>query len=83
MVQGFAAVLLVCLASVPRESCTEATALEVRSVVVDNEIGCAWGWQELVARAGGAAAARGDGPEEIYVKTACRRVAPAGPGERR
>lgn len=38
MVQGFAAVLLVCLASVPREGCTEATALEVRSIVVDNEL---------------------------------------------
>ena len=72
MVQGFAAVLLVCLASVAREECTEATAVEVRSIVVDNELGCTQGWQELIARA-----AEGvHGEEAIYLKTVCRRVKP-------
>ena len=72
MVQGFAAILLVCLASVPQERCTEATALDVRSVVVDTELACAMGWQELIARS--ADEVRGD--ESTYLKTVCRRVAP-------
>jgi hypothetical protein len=72
MVQGFAAVLLVCLASLPRERCTEDTAVEVRSIVVDNELGCTNGWQELIARA--AEAPQGEPP--TYLKTVCRRVKP-------
>ena len=78
MVQGFAAVLLVCLASVPRERCTEDTAVEVRSTVVDNELACTMGWQELIARA----AAAGPGDEPTYLKTVCRRVRPMGEGQR-
>jgi hypothetical protein len=74
MVQGFAAVLLVCLASVPSSGCNEETALDVRSIVVDNEMGCVSGWQELIARTGDGA--RGDAP--TYLKTICRRVAPRG-----
>lgn len=74
MAEGFAAVLLVCLASLPREQCTEANALEVRSTVVDSELGCAWGWQELVARAG-EEVPKG---EPVYLKTLCRRVVPLG-----
>lgn len=69
---GFAAVLLVCLASVPRAECTEATAADVRSIVVDNELGCAVGWQELIARS----AEEARGPEPTYLKTVCRRVQP-------
>lgn len=76
--QGFAAILLVCLASVPRERCTEATALDVRSIVVDTELACAMGWQELVARAPDGAR----GVEPTYLKTLCRRVAPIVPAPR-
>jgi hypothetical protein len=56
----------------PRERRTEADAVEVRSIVVDNELGCAMGWQELIARA--AERTRADTP--IYLKTMCRRVRP-------
>jgi hypothetical protein len=42
---SFAAVLLVCLASTPREACTEDSAADVRSIAVENELGCAVGWQ--------------------------------------
>lgn len=69
---GFAAILLVCLAAVPRSECTEANATDVRSIVVDNELGCAIGWQELIARS-----AKGTrGPEPTYLKTVCRRIKP-------
>jgi hypothetical protein len=78
MAQGFAAVLLVCLASVPRERCTEDNAVEVRSTVVDNELGCTTGWQELLARA----VAAGSGDEPTYLKTMCRRVRPIGEDQR-
>lgn len=70
--QGFAAVVLVCLAATPRDACTEATAVDMRSVVVDSELGCANGWQELVAREDpGRRADPG-----YYLKTLCRRVRP-------
>lgn len=75
MAAGFAAILLVCAAELPREACTEATAIEARSIVVDHEMGCAWGWQELIARAGDGAAAEGS-----YLKTMCKRVRPIGDG---
>jgi hypothetical protein len=78
MPQAFAAVLLVCLGAVPREACTEDTAADVRSIVVDNELGCAVGWQELIARAAPEERAGADG--STYLKTICRRVRP---GERR
>lgn len=71
---SFAAVLLVCLASTPREACTEATAADVRSIVVEGELGCAVGWQELVARA--PSEQRSDVP--VYLKTVCRRLRPPG-----
>lgn len=74
MIQGFAAILLVCLASLPSDGCTEATAVDVRSIVVDNEMGCISGWQELIARA--SETERGDTP--TYLKTICRRVKPRG-----
>ena len=74
MVTGFAAVLLVCLASTPRDQCNEKTASDVRSTVVDNELGCAVGWQELIART--AADRRSTVP--VYLKTLCRRVRPTG-----
>jgi hypothetical protein len=74
MAQGFAAILLVCLATVPREQCSEDTAVGVRSIVVDHELGCTMGWQELIARAGGE---RRD-EEPVYLKTVCRRAKPLG-----
>ena len=70
MADGFAAILLVCLVATPRELCTEATAVEVRSIVVDNELGCTVGWQELIAREWQATATE----DAIYLKTICRRV---------
>lgn len=70
MAQEFAAILLVCLAATPRDQCTEATAADVRSVVVSNEFGCVNGWQELIARSG--AEQRSEGA--VYLKTVCRRA---------
>ena len=67
----FAAILLVCLASLPPEQCVESTAVEVRSIVVGNELGCTQGWQELIAREPQAALG-----EPVYLKTVCRRVKP-------
>jgi hypothetical protein len=72
MTQTFAAILLVCLASTPREECTEDTAVDVRSIPVDNELGCTAGWQELIAR--GPGDLREGAP--VYLKTLCRRVEP-------
>lgn len=67
---AFAAILLVCLAALPPHQCNEETAVEVRSIVVDNEIGCTSGWQELIARAPEAS----PGDVATYLKTACRRI---------
>ena len=66
---AFAAVLLVCLASLPPDQCNEDTAVEVRSTVVRNELGCTSGWQELIAREPTAADAA-----PVYLKTLCRRI---------
>lgn len=76
MAQEFAAILLVCLAATPRVDCTEDNAGDVRSIVVASELGCAMGWQELIARSGEAQRS-GD---TTYLKTVCRRM---GPGEER
>jgi len=72
--QAFVAVLLVCLADIPREGCTEATATDVRSIVVEGELGCTIGWQELVARAPSEEQRASDAP--VYLKTTCRRLKP-------
>ena len=69
---GFAAILLVCLATLPQQQCDETTAIELRSIVVDNELGCATGWQELLARAPD----RPPGEPPTYLKTVCRRIKP-------
>ena len=74
MAQAFAAVLLVCLADTPPEACTEATAADVRSIVVDGELGCTAGWQELIARAPSEELRAIDAP--VYLKTLCRRIRP-------
>lgn len=72
MAQAFAAVVLVCLASVPPEACTEDNAVEVRSTIVDSELRCTMGWQEIIAHE--AEPRPGDAP--TYLKTACRRLRP-------
>lgn len=65
----FAAILLVCLASVPPEQCDENSAVELRSTVVDNELRCTFGWQELIAREPATTS-----KERVYLKTLCRRI---------
>lgn len=67
---AFIAVVLVCAHGIPQEACTDDLASEVRKVRVTNELGCASGWQEIIART--------DLSEEVgkttYLKTECRRV---------
>jgi hypothetical protein len=66
---GFQAIVLICLASTPREACGDDNAIVFRSVHVDNELGCTSGWQEIIAR-GGLRESLADGS---YIKTQCRR----------
>lgn len=69
---GFAAIILICLSTVPVADCDQSNAVEVRSIRVDNELGCYYGWQEVIAR----------GPQgrevgtETYLKTLCERIKP-------
>ena len=65
----FAAILLVCLVSVPPERCDENSAVELRSTVVDNELRCTFGWQEMIAREPPSTS-----KERVYLKTLCRRI---------
>ncbi len=65
----FTAIILVCLLSLSPEACNEANAVEVRSTRVANELGCATGWQEIMARADAA----GEIGRATYIKTLCRR----------
>ncbi len=44
--------------------------LEVRKIRVANELGCATGWQEIIARTD----LREDIGKTAYLKTECRRV---------
>jgi hypothetical protein len=69
---GFVAIILVCLNSTPTEGCTEDTAADVMSTVVNSELGCTTGWQEVVGRS----ALRDDIGKTAYVKTICRRDLP-------
>ncbi len=46
---GFQAIILICLANVPSDQCTEETATDVLSKHVDNELGCFSGWQDVIA----------------------------------
>lgn len=66
---GFAAIVLVCLKTVQPDQCTEANAVDVLSTHVDNELGCAAGWQEMMARMAGG---QDIGPR-TYLRTICRR----------
>lgn len=67
---GFVAIILICHMSLPADACTEASARDVMSVRVDNEIGCISGWQDVVARSPMA----DDVGKGSYVKTLCRRA---------
>ncbi len=66
---SFAAIILICLSATPADQCTEKTAVDVMSERVDNELGCASGWQEVIGRS----ALRDEIGKTAYVKTLCRR----------
>ena len=66
---GFQAIILICLASIPAESCDEQSATEVLSKHVDNELNCVTGWQDVIARSAQAHEIGG----QTYVRTLCRR----------
>jgi len=67
--QEFVAIILICANSVPSDLCDEKTALDVMSTVVDNELGCTSGWQEVIGRS----ALRDQIGKTAYVRTICRR----------
>ena len=66
---GFQAIVLICLASTPKEDCGDANAIVYQSVHVNNELGCTTGWQEIIARG----ALRQSLTNGNYLKTLCRR----------
>ena len=66
---GFEAIVLICLASTPTEDCGDANAIVYQSVHVNNELGCTTGWQEIIARG----ALRQSLTNGNYLKTLCRR----------
>jgi hypothetical protein len=66
----FIAVVLVCASGLPQEACTDERAIVVRKVRVANELGCATGWQEIIART----ERRDEIGKSAYLKTECRRV---------
>jgi hypothetical protein len=68
----FVAIILICLNSVAIDQCDERTAADVMSTVVDSELGCASGWQDVVARS---PLGREVGTT-AYVRTICRRQVP-------
>jgi len=65
----FQAIVLVCLSSVAVDQCNERTALDVLSIEVDNELRCAMGWQDIIARTPLSA----DVGKTVYIRTICRR----------
>jgi hypothetical protein len=68
---GFQAIILICLAAMPSDRCTEQTAVTVLSKHVDSELGCFSGWQDVIARS-----AQADGVgRDVYVRTICRESA--------
>ncbi len=77
--EEFVAIALICRMSLAPSECTEATAQDVMSVRVHSELGCITGWQDVVARS---ALAKDIGTTS-YLKTLCRRTAPATEGEGR
>ena len=65
---GFTATLLICLLGTPADQCDEASAVDVLSHHVANELQCAHGWQEMAARL----AEAHDIGARTYVRTVCR-----------
>ncbi len=65
----FVAVILICMNTVAVEQCNEQTAADVTSTVVQSELGCATGWQDVIARS---PLGREVGTS-AYVRTICRR----------
>ena len=66
---AFQAIVLVCLATTAVDECNERTALDVLSIVVDNELQCTMGWQDIIARS----ALSADVGKTVYIRTICRR----------
>ncbi|MGE7414815.1 hypothetical protein [Methylobacterium tarhaniae] len=71
---GFLALVLVCATAIPVQDCDEATAADVFKTRVASEIGCATGWQEIIARS----EVREGVGRTAYLKTLCRRVRAGG-----
>jgi hypothetical protein len=72
---GFQAIILVCLATTPKPDCSETNAVDILSTRVANELGCASGWQEVIARGALKERMSMETPTaETYIKTVCRRV---------
>jgi hypothetical protein len=66
----FTAVVLVCqLSTTPAGVCDESNAIDVISTHVESELGCAHGWEEMIARG----SLKQDLDKGFYVKTLCRR----------
>lgn len=66
---GFQAIILVCLNAIPSDQCNEATATDVLSKHVETELGCFSGWQDVIARTAQAY----EIGNTVYVRTLCRR----------
>ena len=66
----FAAIILICIKSVTQDACDETNAVDVLSKRVSSELGCATGWQEVIARG----ALREGLASDTYIKTVCRRI---------
>ena len=71
---GFLTVVLICANTVPVQECEEANATDVFKTKVASEIGCATGWQEIIARS----EVREGVGRTAYLKTLCRRVKTSG-----
>ena len=71
---GFQAIILVCLATTPKPDCSEDNAVDIMSTRVVNELGCASGWQEVIARGALKQTASDGRAAETYIKTLCKRV---------
>lgn len=67
---SFLAIILVCASGTAPRLCTQDNAIDMRSVTVRSELGCTYGWQEIIARMG----AQERVGEGMYLKTLCRRA---------
>ena len=67
----FVAIILICMNAVATDDCNEQTAADVMSTVVDSELGCTTGWQDVIARS----PLGKEVGTSAYVRTICRRQA--------